>query len=429
MRNGKIHRYQHERKRRKQRRIFGTLGFAVLLIAAAAAGWFLFDPISAWVEQISSGRGTSQLPESSGADPVGNSSDSLVSSGDTQSENSQPVSDDPEGENRPQVVVYLPTSALQQNLSAQLAELKAQGATGVVFDLKDSSGEVLYQSAVPQVNLNHAQKENAYNLEQTVRIIKDAGMTPIGRMHVFRDRMAALYMEQASVKYMDSGINWLDDSAANGGKPWLSPPSETAQQYLLSLIQEAAAAGVEELFLDSMQFPEGYSLQMANYGVEGTVNKSAVLAAFLTKAAAAVEEYDCMVRPVIDLKSACGLSNVRYGDDLGKIFAASEGAVLYAEPSQFGAGVNTEALVLTAPLLDPGAALRTAMQAAEQTLPSEYDYFAWVQAYTVVGLDESVNKTYGAAEIQAQMTALAEFGIENFFLYHPQGEYPLSSLS
>ena len=46
-----------------------------------------------------------------------------------------------------------------------------------------------------------------------------------------------------------------------------------------------------------------------------------------------------------------------------------------------------------------------------------------IQAYTSTTLEAAVNKTYGPEEIQDQVRAVQEAGIQNLLYYNPQGDY------
>ena len=71
---------------------------------------------------------------------------------------------------------------------------------------------------------------------------------------------------------MDSPVNWIDDSKANGGKPWLNPNDKEAQDYIIALVEEAAGNGLGAILLDGVQFPEGVSLNLATYPVHRAVH-------------------------------------------------------------------------------------------------------------------------------------------------------------
>ena len=340
----------------------------------------------------------------------------------------------------PQSAAYLPPEGVEDKAlrEAALASMKQKGMDGVIFDLKDQQGMVRYQSGLELVESNRAQAERAYPLPEVIEEIRQAGLVPVGRVYAFKDRTATAHMYESAVKYMDSPVNWIDDSKANGGKPWLNPNDKEAQDYIIALVEEAAGSGLGAILLDGVQFPEGVSLNLATYGNTGTLDKSAILADFLARARGAGEGAGGQVATTVNLISAAGLSNVRYGDDVGKVLEAAGLAVVEVMPEQFGSGVTTETLTLSSPALAPYDTVSQALAACREVLfPGSGDedqdqedtpvetpvLAAVVQAYTSQSLSESANKIYGPQEIQDQVRAVQEVGIQRVFYLDPTGGY------
>ena len=158
----------------------------------------------------------------------------------------------------------------------------------------------------------------------------------MGRLFAFKDRTATAHMYDSAVKYMDSEVNWIDDSRDNGGKSWLNPNNREAQDYIIALTEEAVGMGLEAVLPDGVQFPEGVSLNLATYGNTGTLDKSAILTDFLTRARGAAEGKGGYIATTVNLLSAAGLSDVRYGDDVAAVISAAGRAVVEVMPEQFG---------------------------------------------------------------------------------------------
>lgn len=433
MKEFKVKRYDHARVEKRRQGVRAAVVTALLGVGALAAGWMaypsVYDFVTGWEPPAL------QTP----AQPAPGPASSEVPS-------SLPEEEPPEEEAVfPAAAAYLPPELLEdeERLERELAALREKGVEGVVFDLKDADGLVRYQSGLEQVAKNRAQAENAYDLGRRLGQIRRAGMTPVGRLYAFRDRTATAHMYESAVKYMNSTVNWIDDSQANGGKPWLNPNNGEAQDYILSLVEEAAQKGVGTILLDGVQFPEGVALDLATYGNTGPLDKSGILAGFLTRARAAGEGEGSRVAVTVNLISAAGLSDVRYGPDVGSLLAAAGAGVVEVMPEQFGNGVTSEALTLSSPVLDPYKTVTEGIRAASSALgmPGEEDeedngeedaaagqglqvpLAAVIQAYTSGTLSQSGNKPYGPEEIRAQVRAARQAGIEPVIYLDPAGEY------
>lgn len=432
MKDFKIKHYDYGRTQQRKQGRRAVVVTLLMTAAALAVGWFAYPPVYEMVtgyEALLSQRqdpGPSQ-PVTPQPEP------SSVSSSQ----------EEPGGEETavfPQSAAYLPPEVVEDKAlrEAALASMKQKGMDGVIFDLKDQQGMVRYQSGLELVESNRAQAEGAYPLPEVIEEIRQAGLVPVGRVYAFKDRTATAHMYESAVKYMDSPVNWIDDSKANGGKPWLNPNNKEAQDYIIALVEEAAGSGLGAILLDGVQFPEGVSLNLATYGNTGTLDKSAILADFLARARGAGEGAGSQVATTVNLISAAGLSNVRYGDDVGKVLEAAGLAVVEVMPEQFGSGVTTETLTLSSPALAPYDTVSQALAACREVLfPGSGDedqdqedtpvetpvLAAVVQAYTSQSLSESANKVYGPQEIQDQVRAVQEVGIQRVFYLDPTGGY------
>ena len=416
----KVRRYGYDRQQKRKQGQKKALVTVAAVLVAAVAGWFLYEPVFQFVTEF-------HLPDRESQEEISQSSSGA--SDPEEPPSSQPPAVTADAGNMPGNVAYLPTYLLgeKNGLEAALGTLKGQGIQGVVVELKSADGQVLYQSGLEIVQANVAQSPEAYDLASVTEAIRNAGLTPVGRIWTFRDRTSPTTMYEAAVKYMDSNINWLDNAQASGGKPWLNPNSVQAQDYILELIQEAAGKGVEAVILDGMQFPEGYSLDLATYGTAGAPDKSQILADFAARARQAGEDASCQVWPVITLAASAGTNPIPYGDAPEKILEAAGRGIINVSPEQFGTGVATEDLTLSNPAMDPYGTVKAGLEASMDILDlEEIQLGGMVQAYTSTTLPEGSNKAYGAEEINAQIQALEEAGIDTVFYYSPSGAYPLS---
>lgn len=440
MKDFKIKHYDYARAQQRKQNIRSAFLTLLMTAAAAAAGWFVYPPVYELVTNYEEFLSRFQQPEA----PI------LVEpeTGPSEPEpDDLPPEDGPEAAMAFQAAVYLPPEVVEDGdtLDAALSSLAKKGVDGVVFDLKDVDGMVRYQSRLELVETNRSQWETAYNLSRTAEKIRRAGMVPVGRLFAFKDHTATAHMYESAVKYMDSPVNWIDDSSANGGKAWLNPNDKDAQDYILALLEEAASSGLGSILLDGVQFPEGVSLHLATYGNTGELDKSAILAGFLTRAKQVGEKTGCQVATTVNLISAAGLSDVRYGADVGKLVAAIGSAAVEVMPEQFGNGVTSETLTLSAPVQDPYGTVSQALAVSrpalllgggddededdedeQETEQEERPLLAAViQAYTSQTLSGSANKEYSPKEVQDQVRAVEEVGIRNIFYLDPDGAYDL----
>ncbi len=260
----------------------GVLLFGVI-------GWSLYTPLQNWIERL----GEEQPSSSSQQTP----SSMPVSSQEQDTSTSQPAAAEPDGTQREPALqsrmegIYLPVTLLGDSgvLSGFLERASAASLNTVVVEAKDATGAVLYRSSNELARSVGANDVSAYDPAAVAKTIRDAGFTPAVRLHAFRDSLAPAYAREAGVRYYDTESLWYDNDPEQGGKAWLNPCSQQAQDYILSLAGELVESGFEMVLLDSVQFPSGVALEKAGYGVENP-DRAKVLSDFVDRVRRTVEE-------------------------------------------------------------------------------------------------------------------------------------------
>lgn len=149
--------------------------------------------------------------------------------------------------------VNLSALGSQQAIEAAAANAAANGVSYALITLKDTSGYIYYQSAVPAASGSIA--ASTVDAAAVAAAFKAAGVTPVACLSAFRDPIAAYTDRSMGIHYANSDYMWLDNAADAGGKPWLNPYSDGAVQFIGDLIEEAAALGYDHVVLSTVQFP------------------------------------------------------------------------------------------------------------------------------------------------------------------------------
>ena len=415
----KIRRYNRLYRTSNKGRVVKVVVSLLLVGFLAAAGWFLYEPV---YDFILSYGASGEIPQSSEVEQPSSSQPEPSSS---QPEQGEPTP--PEQTETGLKMAYVPHSVVANaaTLDSYINALPKGAINTVVIDLKNDAGQVLYATALPEPTRYKAVASNAYSLADVVGRFKAAGINVVGRFWAFKDHIAPLSMYDAAVKYLGTEYNWLDNSVEQGGKPWLNPYHPEAQQYLLSLVNEALDAGVSGIVMVGVQFPEGFSLEKANYGATGGVSRSDALASFMSKVRQQVEAKDGI--GCWSYFSASQLLNMPtgelalYGSNPQALFKAADNMV-EVMPALFGAELTLPSGNIQAPITKPYETVKAVLTAAganESMLPV-------VQAFTQQGVAAAYNLNYTKAQVEAQLKAATELGLEQgYLLYNPAGNYSL----
>lgn len=136
-------------------------------------------------------------------------------------------------------------------LEKKLKGARSDGFNSVIFDFKDESGTVLFPSKTYTSVI-----ENKNQITQSVLDkIKSEGFMVVARVYCFCDSVAP--QRTGAYVYEDAELKnpWFDAPGALSGRVWLNPADSRAQNYLLSIIGEAADFGADCIYLQGVEFP------------------------------------------------------------------------------------------------------------------------------------------------------------------------------
>jgi hypothetical protein len=149
----------------------------------------------------------------------------------------------------------LPVSALASKtaLADAVADAKANGYTAVVIPLKLPGGALTYKTEA-EMAVSAGIVTGTLTASDIAGTIVAAEMTPICSINLLEDN-TNFTNYRGVYKFESDNSRWLDNSPANGGKPWISPFDTDAQDYLKTIAAEAASAGFTDVIFDGLVFP------------------------------------------------------------------------------------------------------------------------------------------------------------------------------
>ena len=156
------------------------------------------------------------------------------------------------------------------SLDAALDELAASGCNAVIFPVKTEGGVFHYRTEldfVATVIDGNDPIQSELSAADIVKAAESRGLRPVALMSVLYDNNRYGDYRDGSYRSED-GDTWLDTSPDKGGKPWLSPFDETAQEYLCDIVTELGEAGFDEVICDDFIFPEFRSSDIDMLGEE-----------------------------------------------------------------------------------------------------------------------------------------------------------------
>ncbi|NNF63308.1 MAG: hypothetical protein HKN07_03540 [Acidimicrobiia bacterium] len=286
--------------------------------------------------------------------------------------------------------------AMEPEEFAALIDLAATTVVNaLVFDTKDETGEVLYETSVEEAH-DLGAVNPMYDPVEALAAAKAEGLYTITRIVTFEDRIK-------------SGL----DAEAKLAGWWLDPVDEVNWEYPLALAVEACELGFDEVQFDYVRFPTGKAAAAASAKRSlSQEERVGAIASFLTEATETLHPLGCAVSADIFgivLSSPTDEGIGQRPEELSRIVDAlspmiypshySPGWLGFAEPNDHPGPVVSRALDDGWPRFEGPALMRP-----------------WLQAFY-----------YSAAQIRTEIEVAEERGF-GWILWNAGGSYARSAL-
>lgn len=132
---------------------------------------------------------------------------------------------------------------------------KDSGIQYIEVPLKAKGGNIYYASGIYEAKAADAVRSDikAADIADTIRA---AGFKPVALINTFSDNILPVTYAGTGYTITDDSSQWLDESFENGGKPWLSPLSAAALDYISNIVDEVSAAGFEYVVCSDIVYPD-----------------------------------------------------------------------------------------------------------------------------------------------------------------------------
>ncbi|WP_346055161.1 putative glycoside hydrolase [Amycolatopsis dongchuanensis] len=284
----------------------------------------------------------------------------------------------------------------------------------VQLDIKDEDGEIGYDSQVPLAREIGAAK-GYYDARAVLDQLHAMKIRVVGRLVAFRDPLLARASWDAGHRerlvQTSDGEAW---ASGYGDYTFTNFANPEVRDYNIRLAAEAAELGFDDILYDYIRRPEGSLDRMRLPGLTGTPEQA--IADFLEQSRDAVHGHGAFLGA-----SVFGIAITRPTQIAQDIPAMSREVDYIAPmvyPSHWGRGEYG--------IDDPEDAphditARSLADFAKQARQGGAITIPWLQAF-------SMHRTYGPAEVQAQIAAAKENGMDSFLLWNAACRYDPAAL-
>ena len=284
-----------------------------------------------------------------------------------------------------------------------------------VVDLKER-GEVSYASTVPLVGEVGSGRTYIGDLLGLLSTLRDRGIYPIARIVCFVDPVLAEARPEYAIR-TTSGDVWLDPET---GRPWVDPFHPDVWAYNIALAREALAAGFAEVQWDYVRFPDVTDSVRATmvFPARGGRSATEAIQEFIATSRSELAEFRAPITTDVFGRVITQSGDSIIGQDWDGLVRVTDVILPMVYPALYSPG----SFGLPDPPAEPYLVVRAAMDSAVARMGQVQGAIAtvrpWLQAYTQGGT------VYGPQEMQDQIRAVEDAGLEEWLFWDPGSVYP-----
>lgn len=296
----------------------------------------------------------------------------------------------------------------------------------MVIDVKEDIGDIMMPLDVDN-EIAQSHMNDYVNPEELMTTMEENEIYPIARIVVFKD--SRLAMDRPDLSYQNSdGTVWQNGS----GESFVNPFLKEVWDYNVDIAIEAAKLGFKEIQFDYVRFPESFETLSAdltyNLGEYGDTETDEVqqrvnaVTDFVAYANEQLKSYDVDVSVDVFAYAATQREAPGIGQNFSQIANNVDIISSMIYPSHWGAG----AFDFATPDTEPYAVIDEYMKVENEVLGKLEDppkSRPWIQDFTASYLGPGNYINYGAAEVEAQIQALKDNGVEEYLLWNAQNTY------
>lgn len=304
--------------------------------------------------------------------------------------------------------------------------VNSSGLNSMVIDVKDDVGNMTMdlksENKIVQDSTNDYVTDPAAMMKQ----LEENEIYPIARVVVFKDTLLAEARPELSFKKADGSV-WKNGN----GDAFVNPFSKEVWDYNIEVAKQAAKMGFKEIQFDYVRFPEGFENESKSLDytlddyetsdLDDIQQRVSAVSDFVAYAREQLKAYDVEVSVDIFGYSATVPEAPGIGQNFSKISENVDVISSMIYPSHWNSyfGISKpdlEPYKLVAEYMKVENKLLSGLETPPKSRP-------WLQDFTASYLGAGNYQQYGAAQVEDQVRALHDAGVNEFLLWDASNSY------
>lgn len=225
------------------------------------------------------------------------------------------IEEPPEPEDTQRRMLELEETVLRGTAEAALADAREKKATGLALRVKNSRGELLYNSAVAGAAEAGAVAGGSI-ARGAIEDLVNSEFYTVGRIAALHESLFSFanMTDAAVIQLQHPGYIWYDPDSTF----YLAPEKPLARQYLADIARECAEMGFDELLFDEFTYPPVGRISNIDTSAR-TMTQEEALELLAKELREAVEDYGVKLSVELDAETVLAGSNERRGQNVGEL--------------------------------------------------------------------------------------------------------------
>ncbi|HEY8463786.1 MAG TPA: putative glycoside hydrolase [Bacillota bacterium] len=281
----------------------------------------------------------------------------------------------------------------------------------LVIDVKDDTGNVSYPSGVALAREIGADSRPKFEPLPLLELLKANRIYPIARIVVFKDPLLAKARQDLAVQSNRGGL-WRD----RRGLCWVDPYQQTVWEYNVALAKEAARLGFKEIQFDYVRFTSDGPVKECRYPAADARSKAELIRDFFSYAYRELSGLGVKVSADVFGLTCSAKDDLGIGQVFSEIAEEVDVICPMVYPSHYYPGSYD----LANPDREPYKTVLRSLSDARQKVINNHKIIIrpWLQ-------DFSLQSTYKAQQLVAQVKAVYDAGLEEWLFWNPTNKYEI----
>jgi LysM repeat protein len=291
--------------------------------------------------------------------------------------------------------------------------LETTELNAVVIDAKGDFGWITYPTGVALAHEIGAARPTARDFRDLLAQFKQQGIYTIARVVTFKDNPLATSRPELAVKTKTNTI-WQDREELGWADPYLRP----VWDYNIQVAVEAAGLGFDEIQFDFLRFPTTSQAGVPFFSQDVTKEtRIAAVTGFLSTARGRLNPLGVKIAADTFGYTCWRTDDTVIGQDIDRMGQYLDVLCPMLYPSTFGNGIPGYKFAIAYPY---EIVYHSAARAVNRLKPLGCAVRPWIQDFPDYRFDK---RTYGRAEIQAQIKGCFDSGSSGFMVWDPRVRY------